>query len=66
VKVWEAIARATLGSTIKVVRDRSPFGITCGIEVDLEINDRKAPTTVSWHYAIEIAAPKLVTAFPTP
>jgi hypothetical protein len=65
-KVSEAIANATLGSTITVVRDRFPFGLICGIEVDLEIDDRNALTTISWHYAIEIAAPKLVTAFPTP
>jgi hypothetical protein len=65
-KVWEAIVSATLESKIEVVRDRFPFGITCGIAVDLEINDRNAPTTISWHYAIEIAPPRLVTAFPTP
>lgn len=65
-KVWEAIASATLGSTIKVVRDRFPFGATCGIEVDIEINNRNAPTIISWHYATEIAAPRVVTAFPTP
>jgi hypothetical protein len=65
-QVWEAIASASLESTIQVVRDRSPFGVTCGIEVDLEINDRGAPTTIAWHYAIEIAPPRLVTAFPIP
>lgn len=64
--VWSAIASAALGSKIQVVRDRFPFGVTCGITADLTINDRNSPTTISWHYAMEIAAPRLVTAFPTP
>ncbi|HEX2096832.1 MAG TPA: hypothetical protein VHF50_05625 [Solirubrobacterales bacterium] len=64
--VWQAIASAALGSSIQVVRERFPFGITCGIRVHLEINGRNAPTTISWHYVIEIAPPRLVTAFPTP
>lgn len=63
--VWEAISKATLGSMIQVVRDRSPFGISCGIEVDLALNRREAPVTIAWHYAFENAAPRLVTAYPS-
>jgi hypothetical protein len=65
-RVWLAIAGAMYGAAIKEVRDRSPFGISCGVEVDLTLNARSALTLVSWHYAIEIAAPRLVTAYPTP
>lgn len=65
-RVWRAITEATPGTMIKEVRERSPHGITCGIQVALTINDRSARTLVSWHYAIEIAAPRLVTAYPTP
>lgn len=53
-------------ATIKEVRKRSPHGITCGVQVNLTIGDRSAKTLVSWHYALEIAAPRLVTAYPTP
>lgn len=63
---WEAIAYATLGSTIEIVRDCFPFGVTCGIRIDLEINGRRAPTTIGWQYAVEASAPRLVTAYPTP
>jgi hypothetical protein len=62
---WEAIANATPGSMIQVVRDRSPFGISCGIEIDLAFNRRNALVTVAWHYAFENAAPRLVTAYPS-
>ena len=64
--VWRAIAEAMPGATIKEVRERSPHGITCGVRVNLTIGDRSAKTLTSWHYALEIAAPRLVTAYPTP
>jgi hypothetical protein len=64
-RVWEAIANSMPRVTIKEVR-RSPYGVTCGVEVILTINGRSAKTLVSWHYAIPIAAPRLVTAYPTP
>jgi hypothetical protein len=64
--VWRAIAEATPGVTIKEVRKRSPHGVTCGVQVGLTIGDRSAQTLISWHYALEIAAPRLVTAYPTP
>lgn len=53
-------------STIRFVRDRTPFGLACGVTVSLTINGRMAPVTVSWHYAFEGDAPRLVTAFPIP
>jgi hypothetical protein len=64
--VWEAITTAALDATVVEVRDRSPFGIVCGIEVELTVGERTAPATVSWHYASKGAAPRLVTAYPTP
>jgi hypothetical protein len=50
---------------IQVVRDRSPFGIACGIEANLTISQGDAPVTISWHYTFQEAAPRLVTAYPT-
>jgi len=50
---------------IQVVRDRSPFGISCGIEISLALNRRDALVAVAWHYAFENAAPRLVTAYPS-
>lgn len=50
---------------IKEVRE-PPYGVTCGVEVELTINSRSAPTLISWHYVVEIATPRLVTAYPTP
>lgn len=64
-RVWRAIADAMTRATITEVRE-SPYGITCGVEVGLTIDGRHAPTLISWHYAVEIAAPRLVTAYPTP
>jgi len=62
--VWRAIARATYGSLIQLVYDRSPFGVSCGVKVDVVLNRRNAPVAVAWHYAFEKAAPRLVTAYP--
>jgi len=65
-QVWKAIAAAAPGATITEVRDRSPFGIACGIESDVTIGDRTGTVTISWHYESEGAAPRLATAYPTP
>ena len=64
-RVWDAIAKAALGAVIFEVRDRSPFGVVCGVEVDLTIGDRSAPVILSWHYSDRDAAPRLVTAYLT-
>ena len=42
-----------------------PRGIVCGIETELTVGERTAPVTISWHYASEEAAPRLVTGYPT-
>jgi hypothetical protein len=65
-RVWEAITGATAGATITEVRKRPPHGITCEVQVSLTIRNRSAKALISWHYALEIAAPRLVTAYPTP
>jgi hypothetical protein len=62
---WEAISAAVLESPIATVRDRGKDGVVCGIEVELTIEGRTAPVTISWHYEDEEAAPRLVTAYPT-
>jgi pyrroloquinoline quinone (PQQ) biosynthesis protein C len=64
-QVWKAISMAVLGAPVATVRDRTPFGVVCGVVVDLSLNRRQASVTLSWHYAYEGAAPRLVTAYPT-
>lgn len=64
-QAWDAIAIAVLGAPVTTVWDRTPFGVVCGVVVDLSCNHRQAPVTLSWHYPYEGAAPRLVTAYPT-
>jgi len=40
-------------------------GFTCGITVELAINNRHAPVAISWHYPDKDSAPRLVAAYPT-
>lgn len=65
-RVWSAIAEAVIDARVSTLRDRGPYGVVCGVEVTLTINDRTAPVAVAWHYADEDAAPRLVTAYPSP
>jgi hypothetical protein len=64
--LWGSLAEAVIGTTIDVVRDRRPNGITCGVNVGLTINGRHAPMVTSWHYSSRDSAPRLVTAYPSP
>ncbi len=64
-RIWEAISNAAINATIVEVRDRSPFGVSCGIEAPLTICGRTAMAIISWHYADEWAMPRLVTAYAT-
>ena len=63
--IWQAIAAVVLDAPVSAVRDRAPHGVVCGVEVELTINDRTARVATAWHYADEVAAPRLVTAYPT-
>ena len=64
-RLWSAIAAAALGSP--VVRMRAgPWGLGCDIRPVLELNQRTAAILVAWHYSEPDAAPRLVTAYPTP
>jgi hypothetical protein len=36
------------------------------VVVHLQVGERSARVTSAWHYAAEGAAPRLVTAYPTP
>jgi hypothetical protein len=47
-------------------RDPAPYGVVCGVEMTVTINDRIAPIATSWHYRDQEAAPRLVTAYPGP
>ncbi len=64
--IWQAIGAAVLDAPVSTVRDRAPHGVVCGVEVELTINDRTARVSTAWHYIDEQAAPRLVTAYPSP
>lgn len=64
--IWQAIAAAVLDARVSTVRDRTPHGVVCGVEVELTITDRTARVATAWHYADEEASPRLVTAYPRP
>lgn len=65
-RIWDAITAAVLDAPVSVVRDRAPYGVVCGVEVTLAIDNRTASVATAWHYADEDAAPRLVTAYPSP
>jgi hypothetical protein len=63
-EVWRAIANAVLSAPISSVREVSPHGFSCEVQIVLTINARTAAVRTAWHYADAEAAPRLVTAFP--
>lgn len=65
-QIWRAIAAAVTDAPVSTIRDRAPYGVVCGVELILTVNARKAPVATAWHYADENAAPRLVTAYPSP
>ena len=58
-------ADAVLDAPITSVREVD-VGVSCEVHVVLTINARTAKVRSAWHYASAEAAPRLVTAFPTP
>jgi hypothetical protein len=64
-RLWNAIAAAALGSPVVRVRE-GPWGLGCEIRPVLEFDQRTAAAVVAWHYSNPEAAPRLVTAYPTP
>jgi hypothetical protein len=64
--VWDASVEATAGARVEEIRDRSPFGFACGAWIQLTLKGRKSLVKISWHYPEEGAAPRLITAYPTP
>ena len=64
-RIWAAIAAGVLRAPVAVVRDRAPYGVVCGVDVALMLNDRTASVATAWHYADADAAPRLVTAYPS-
>lgn len=65
-RIWSAIAVQVLDAPVTTIRDRAPHSVVCGVELTLTINERPAPIATSWHYADEEAAPRVVTAYPSP
>jgi hypothetical protein len=65
-RAWEALREAVQEATVRTVRLPEAGGVACGVDVDLAIGARSAPVTSAWHYEQEGAAPRLVTAYPTP
>ncbi len=64
-KLWSAIAAIAPSSPVVRVR-AGPWGVGCDIRPVLEVNQRTAGVLVAWHYDDPDAAPRLVTAYPTP
>jgi len=64
-QVWRAIRVAVKAVPVTEVR-LSPDGVGCGVVVDLRIGPRRATVLSAWHYSHRGAAPRLVTAYPTP
>jgi hypothetical protein len=64
--VWSAIAQAVTDVPVSTIRERVPYGVIAGVELTLTINARTASVQTAWHYLDEDAAPRLVTAYPTP
>jgi hypothetical protein len=64
-RLWTAIAAATISSPVARLRP-GPWGVGCDIRPILTFNDRTARVLIAWHYAEPDAAPRLVTAYPTP
>jgi hypothetical protein len=50
----------------EIAPSRSSFGASCEVYIVLTIDARISKVRSAWHYANEEAAPRLVTAFPTP
>jgi hypothetical protein len=65
-RAWEALREAVKEATIETVRFPATGGVTCGVTIDVSIGERSAPVTSAWHYEMQGAAPRLVTAYPTP
>jgi|GEM_PF-1591091 len=63
---WQALKGAVRKAAIKTVRSLNTGGVTCGVRVELTIGKRTVPVVSAWHYAEPGAAPRLVTAYPTP
>jgi hypothetical protein len=64
-RIWRAIADAVLDAPISSVRE-ADFGTSCEVYIVLTVDVRISRVRSAWHYANEEAAPRLVTAFPTP
>jgi hypothetical protein len=65
-RVWRALALAAETAVIVEVRDRGGSGVVCGIRERVMVGTRSAMVTMSWHYEDSNAAPRLVTAYPSP
>lgn len=65
-RVWRALASTAETAVIMEVRDRGGEGVVCGIRERVMIGTRSAKVTMSWHYEDSSAAPRLVTAYPSP
>ena len=63
--IWRAIADAVLDAPISSVRELE-VGVCCELQTILAIGSRTSIVRSVWHYADADAAPRLVTAFPTP
>lgn len=66
VAVFSAIKLAAAEAPVSTIRVRGKQGLVCGVDTVITINERTAAVRTSWHYELHDAAPRLVSAWPTP
>lgn len=70
VEDWEvlfgAIKETVVEAPVSSIRARGEHGLVCGVDIVLTIGERSAPVRISWHHERQDAAPRLVSAWPTP
>lgn len=64
--LWDAIAAAVVETPVYQVRVAQGGGILCEVRLELSARERTAMVVTVWHLAHDAAAPRLVTAYPTP
>lgn len=64
--VFAAIKQSVVDAPVSTIRPRRKHGVVCGVDLVITINERTARIRTSWHYERHDAAPRLVSAWPTP
>jgi hypothetical protein len=65
-QAWPALRQAVRTAVVVDVRDLGELGVSCAAVVEMTLNGRSRHVRAVWHYESLAAAPRLVTAYPTP